>query len=277
MVDEFDDYEVRFLSADQCEQAAATLRRQMGLGEDDPLPPIMEVFQRARQNIPGMGELEILPRADEFMGRADAFAKHAQCEIVAKQSICEAAIDDEPKARAILVHELAHLIFHPGPRKFRIATGNKSEGYIGPTNSAEWQADRIMRAILMPSGMAATCKSSYHLSRLARVPLDEAATRIRELKEGQPRVPTPAIELQLAQLRLQSTPRDGGTQRAKLEADALKLALWSKLPTIDGEPPRENRNCGGYRIRWSEFGKTTECGWYVEGDKIASYFALKHQ
>lgn len=264
MADEFDDDGVPWHSERDCEASAATLRKLLGV-EAGPLPHIMEVLDRARQRIAEAKDLALLPRPDEVMGRALAYAKSADREIVARQSIVEGAIDDEPLPRYVLIHELEHIIFHKGPRKFRIATGNQRLKFLSDQTSAEWQADYIARAMFMPPEMVQAAESSADLARTARVPLAEAEARTRQLwgrhvsvfdKSTEPSTSTQPV-----------TPLS--------DFDALKLRLWKDLPTIPGEHAAKSRLCGMFRILWSEYGLTSQCGWFLDRGKIVASFTFR--
>jgi len=272
--DEFDDYEVRWMGEEACERSGATLRDILGDGRKR-LPHIMNVLESARRKIPEAKDLELIVRSDEFMGRADAFAKGKDREIFVKQSVLESALEDDDAARYVLLHELNHIIFHPGPRKFRIATGNKTPAFIHKHNSAEWQADRIARAVFMPPEIVDAATSPLDLARTAGVPLTEARNRLADLRAGQPKVLPPDLQRELVAMRA-STLRPECFEKQALQSEEKKLRLWNKLPTIDRENPSECRICGKYQITWNEFERTTQCGWFIDDGRIVSSFEMKY-
>lgn len=262
MADEFDDYGVPPLNERDCEVTAATLRKLLGV-DAGPLPHIMEVLERARRTIPEAKDLELLPRPDDAMGRAHAFARSDEREIVARQSIVEGAMDDDPLSRYVLLHELQHVILHPGPRKFRIAAGNQELRFLSKETSAERQADNIARAMFMPPEMVEAAISPAELARRARVPIAEAQARFRQLRGSH--VSVFADEKPLSQIKA-----------SPLSAlDALKERLWRELPTIPGEHPEKSRRCGIYRILWADYGLTSQCGWSLHRGKIIASFSLR--
>jgi hypothetical protein len=233
----------------------------------------MQVFQVAREKLPEARGLEIVVRPDEAMGRALAFARPQGKEIFVRQSVLEGAIADEGEARFILFHELVHVIVHCGPRRFRIAGGNKSMEYIADDESAEWQANRIARAAFMPSEMVLSTRSPRDLAQMAGVPLPEALARFQELTALQAREVSPSLRLEIARVRALDASSHRTSRRSEFEV--LKFELWNALPVVEGEPPAETRLCGIYQIWWSHFGKLTQCGWYIEGRTIVSYFAVR--
>lgn len=259
---EFDDYGVPTRNRHDCERSAATLRQLLDVSPG-PLPNIMEVLDRARSRIPEAKNVEILPRPDEVMGRAYAFANGA--DIVARQSIVEGAIDDTPLSRYVLCHELVHVIFHPGPKKFRMAGGNEEFRFLAKETSAEWQADYIARAMFMPPEMVGGAANPQRLAALARVPLAEAIARSELFRVN---AAAPAVDSDFF-----TPPTSGRSNKSPL--GELKARVWAQLPIIPGEDPAENRLSGLYRIKWSEFGLTSQCGWYLERGNIVAFFSKR--
>lgn len=262
MSDEFDDYAVGRLNAEECEISAANLRRLLKVEPGAALPPIMEVLTLARSAISKAKSMELLPREDEFMGRAQAFAKDG--DIVARKSIVEGALTDNPLARSVLVHELVHVVFHPGPRKFRIATGNITPTYISDEISAERQACRIGGALLMPVEMVMAASNSHELASTARVPREDARERFASMR------PPKRVS------QLINPISDLTTANAAVSELGKKFLLWNKLPLVPNEPPERYRLCGPYQIEYADFGKTTQCGWFIECNEIKSFFATRY-
>lgn len=263
MVEEYEDGGMPWLGEQDCEASATTLRRLIGVGTG-PLPHVLEVLERARKNIPEAEDLAVLPRPDELMGRAHAYAKSAEREIVARQSIVEGAIDDEPLSRYVLVHELQHIIFHKGARRFRVAGGNEKIKFIAYQTSAEWQADYLARAMFMPQEMVKEVLSAAALATLARVPLVEALARFRDVRGHHISVFNP-----------DTLPAISSRHAPTCDFDALKLRLWNALPTIPGEDPSKSRLSGIFHVRWSEYGRTSQCGWNLEQGKIIAFFSRR--
>jgi len=261
VTDEFDDYPVQWLSEEGCERSASAQRKMLGI-DVGPLPHIMEVLELARKRIPKAKGLELLARPDEVMGRAHAFANSQDGEIVAQQTIVEGALDDAPLSRYVIVHELQHIVHHPGRRKYRVMTGNEGPKFIADGHSAEKQADMLARAIFMPPAMVWAVASPRELADVARVPLVEAEARFRQLR---------AVKKLQAE---ESAPfsHDSPPQPAT-DFEAFTFKLWNGLPKIPGEHPTVARLCGIYRILWSEYGRTSQCGWFLERGRIVAHFS----
>jgi hypothetical protein len=271
--DEYDDYPVLRRNAAECEQMGSVLRVQFG-GGSGRLPHIMELLEIARRKIPEAADLELIVLPDEAMGRASAFARSREREIFVRQAVLEGAIADSNEARFVLFHELVHVIAHPGPRRFRIAGGNKSMKYIADDESAEWQSNRVTRSAYMPPEMVQSVRSALELVQKAGMPLKEAVVRMQELNAGKGKAITPSLSLEIARARAPGA--TSRVERSKTQFEILKLALWNELPMIKGKSPLEKRLCGIYQIWWAEYGKPTQCGWYIEGRTIVSYFAANH-
>lgn len=115
---EFDDYGAVRRNADECERAAVTLREALGGKSADCMPPLMQMFENARHNVPEAKFLEIVVRSDDAMGEDTAFALPDKQEIHVRQSFVGDALQDSPAARFLGLHELTHIIFHRGRRVF---------------------------------------------------------------------------------------------------------------------------------------------------------------
>jgi Zn-dependent peptidase ImmA (M78 family) len=275
MGNEFDDYGQKRRNAEECERAGSVLRTALGGGADDRMPSLIEMFQNARKNVPEANSLDIVIRSDEAMGDDRAFAVPDEQDIYVGLAFHDEISRDSPEARFDGIHELMHIVFHRGaPRFFRKAGGNVLYAFLHDQHEqAEWQADRITRAVFMPAAMVASCDNALQLSKAAGVPLRQAVERIKELAKREPRATPDDILIKLAELA-----RDGSASSAELrrrQAELLKMQLWSELPAVEGEDKATVRKCGSYQIFWNEFGKTTQCGWFIENGHIVSHFSLR--
>lgn len=272
MPNQFDDHFVPRLSDEECEKRGSFLNTSLG-GGGGKLPPLMDALACLRSNVPSLNGLELVTISDEAMGRARAKARPDQLDIVVGVTLLGEIIDDKENARFDLTHELAHILWHKGPEeKFLIEGGNKVFPSQYENENAEWQADRIARAALMPPSMVGLSASDHELAIAARVERKQAYLRRDDLSARAAKVVTPALALKIAQFKQAA----GVPDSAREQRDLLKLSLWNKLPTILNEPPEHDRQCGKYRIRWAEFGKTTECGWFIEGGRIRSFFGSRY-
>lgn len=236
------------------------------------LPPLMDGLACLRSNVPPLNGLELVAVSDEAMGRARAKARPDELDVIIGVTLLGEIIDDKENARFDLMHELAHILWHKGSaEKFLIEGGNKVFPSQYESENAEWQADRIARAALMPPSMVVSNASDHELAIAARVERKHAYLRRDDLSARDAKVVSTGLALKIAQFK-----NAVGTQAKLAQRDLLKLSLWNKLPTISDEPPEHNRQCGMYWIRWAEFGKATECGWFIEDGRIRSFFGARH-
>jgi Zn-dependent peptidase ImmA (M78 family) len=265
-----DDFGGTSFSFEQCEIAATELRRLLGCHSNDPLPAISSVLAQLR--------IDILVRSFDEMGDSAAWAKPDDSEIHMREDIFLDYIVDGPAGRFCAAHELGHICFHKGHvgpvRFFKKARPIERLAFLSDDTSVEETADRIARALFMPKAMVANAKTARDLAQLARVPIDVAVKRIKDLAERNAGTVSPEIRFSISKLKESVNPRKSLGNAPSMVV--LKLELWNALPTIAGEDPNQNRSCGSYWIRWSEFGRTTQCGWFIESGTICSYFAQRH-
>lgn len=267
----FEDTGATHRSAEECERIAHKLRLSLGCGEGEPLPPIIVALENARSNITQLKELELIVRSDHEMNRAHAIAHPEKKEIDIRDSDVDAIMQNTPEIRFAILHETIHILLHTGQDKFfRIIDGNIIYPFLSVEASAEWQADRIARAILMPPEMVARTANPLELANISESPLNQAIVRVNELASKNGKLASQSIANAISKLRL--TTAATSAEVAKREAEDQKLVLWSDLPCVEGEDPRNVRLCGRYQIFWDEFGKTTACGWFIEKGKIRTHY-----
>lgn len=272
MATNFEDTGATQRNAEDCERIAQVLRPLLGCGEGERVPPISAALNLGRANIPQLKELELVVRSDYSMGRAHAAAVPDTLEIEIRESDVDAIMVDAPKMRFAILHELTHVLLHTGQGKFfRVAEGNVVHSFLGHDNDrAEWQADRVARAILMPREMVSRAANAHELAQLSGSPLREAIARIKDLTPPKGHTTPQSVVNAISKLKLNAATTPA--ERAKLEAEDRKLELWSSLPAVAGEDKCEVRLCGKYQIRWSEFGRTTGCGWFIENERIHAHY-----
>jgi hypothetical protein len=265
---DFEDYGSRHLSFEACEQLAGRVRSFLGCDNLEPLPHISEVLSRF--------DIVPMPRSHGFMGDALASARLQTKDIDVREDLVDEILKDTRVARFTLLHELAHLIDHgklDASKLFRKASGNQRLRFLGDDESVEGQADDIADALAMPVDMVLKCGNAKELSELARMPLQRAFTRFNRVRSRFARKISQTASKQLSELRAQSAQTPA--QKRALEHEAKRLRLWLNLPSLDREDPSQVRLCEGFRIHWGEFGRTTMCGWFIENDKIVSFFASR--
>ena len=271
----FEDFGAKRRNAEDCERIAEQIRAALSLGADERLPPVMELFARAREALPEARSLDLHIRDDAGVADGTAVAHPDSCEIHVGMDFVDGALTDRADVRFVAVHELMHILFHRGaPRYFKKPGGNVLVPFIQDKHeSAEWQADRLARACLMPRSMVEHFPDAYALATAAGVPWHEAKERTSELTPLKKRQTPPEVQNAITELERQAA--KGTAAQARAEANQLKLRLWNALPTVQGEEAALVRRCGKFQIHWLEFGKTTGRGWFIESGKIVSFFAIQ--
>ncbi len=259
-------------SADECERIGAYLRRTAGCDNEDRLPAILIVLDRARENVPELSGLLLTVRPAPMMETKRGTANPDDREIEISEEDLDGVVADEPEIRFTLAHELVHVLLHTGQGKFfRMTDGNIVYPFLREDDRrAEWQADRIARAMLMPPAMVARAKSARELASMSGSPLAQAFARIQELTAHQGKATPKSVLGELSKFRLSTA--SSPNEILKLQAESEKLRLWNNLPKVQGEQPQQVRMCGKYQIFWKEFGQMTGCGWFIEDSQIHAYY-----
>lgn len=272
---DFEDFGAKRRNPEDCERIADQIRVALGLGADERLPPVMELFAKVRETLPEAQGLDLHIRNDAGVADGTAIAHPDSCEIHVGMDFVDGALTDRADTRFVAVHELMHILLHRGaPRYFKKAGGNILVPFIRDKHeSAEWQADRVARALLMPRSVVERFPYAHALASATGVPLDEAKNRIAELAPTRKRQTPPDVQSVINSLDRQAA--KGTAAEARAEANQLKLRLWNALPAVQGEDPTLVRKCGSYQIHWAEFGKTTGRGWFIDRGRIVSFFAIQ--
>ena len=274
---DYEDFGAIRRNAEDCEQAAEQLRMALNVGPNDRLPPVMELFERARQSLPEAKELDLVVLDEKAGLNGAAVAYPERREIHIDMNFVDRALVDDVDARFVGAHELMHVIFHRGaPKYFKKPGGNVLVPFLRDKHeTAEWQADRIARALLMPRSFAQMFTNAYELAKAAGAPLIEAEKRMIELLPSRARKTPNSVARLIADLNLKT--QKGVLAERKAQAASLKLDLWNALPVPPCEDSEAVRICGKYQIHWNEFGKTTGCGWFIENGAIVSFFATQNR
>jgi Zn-dependent peptidase ImmA (M78 family) len=166
-----------------------------------------------------------------------------------------------------LVHELCHVVLHPGAPKARMAAGNNGEKFIRPFNSAEHQAGYMAAAFLMPRQVARRASSVRQLQIACRVSAKAAAIRFSECQ--------PKQELEFVRAELQRLERALAiAEQRQRTQDREEMVAWERAAHIPGEDPMSYRiSADGFRIRRRDLrNRNSQCGWFVRDGRAYAYF-----
>jgi hypothetical protein len=270
-----EDYRVKSRSNEELESIADAWRK--ALVGDDPRPDVFHVLEKARE-FTVTQDLELIARPDAEMGRRLAYAisdENAR-RIFASESVIQAAKNGEPRFITTLIHELSHIILHPGAApKPRLATRNKTPAYIAPHESAEHQARVFTAAFQMPRTQVRTLSSAAQIKERFGVSEEASIYRYREVIErSRPReIPEkarallnehrPTVLRRVPERRPEYLP-----VRAKSKVDEA----WEAARTAPEHSPVEYRlSSKGFLVKRSDYLKMTALGWFVSSGQIHAH------
>jgi hypothetical protein len=136
-----EDYRVPSKSDEEIERIADGWRSALCDGMTPPLDALALLAKAGLEFRQTMG-LKLIEKPDQEMGQRQAYAisedksaKDKSHRIFVRSSIIQRAKNRDPYAIGTLIHELGHIILHPGAApKARLAISNKTPPYIAPTN-----------------------------------------------------------------------------------------------------------------------------------------------
>jgi Zn-dependent peptidase ImmA (M78 family) len=267
-VDEFDDYPVTPRSDKG--RLAAAIRKQLGMS-DTGILSAPETLERLRD----LHGVEIVVRPDVEMGRKEAYVTSKPDRIFIAESTFRSIQEDEGRGRMTVAHEAIHFFAHPGAPKARTADGNKTRKFIKPHESAEGQARVGAAALLMPRQVLALVTSARELQIRCGVSMQAAEIRFGQWSrktKGRPELPF--VRAHIDHLKSMASQRGNEAKSAK---GRLARSLWQGLPIIECEDPSCFRMCSHrtYEVAWSEFERMTECGWFIQNEKVVAWMAIR--
>jgi hypothetical protein len=260
---ELDDFPVPPKSIKDIEGSAASCRGKLP-SPSEPSPDVMGLATYLGEHAENSFVIEAVP--DEQMGRAAAYVSKDSKRILIKQTVFHAANYGDSDANFIVAHELGHLVL--GHTKLharqmnRMVDGNIKVNFIREPESAELQASAWARAFLMPLEIVQKVKSPEQLAGLCKVPLNQARLRWREVREF---LSGPRRSLDVV-APIPARQNIAGARRV-----SPANAAWDKALPIAGEDPAEFRQTrNGFRIKYSEYERRTQMGWFVRNGEAIS-------
>jgi Zn-dependent peptidase ImmA (M78 family) len=259
---EFEDYHVSGRSNDELERAADELRAQLGFALDE-IPSARQIMDRANAKL----GVEVVVQPDTEMGRKEAYATSAPPRIFLRQSVFDACERDDPRARMTILHELSHIVLHPGAPKARMATARQAKLSIRPFNSAEHQAGVMAAAFLIPREIAQRASSVQQLQIACRVSAQAAGIRFSQCR--------PKQELTFVRAEIERLERATAVADERQNTqDREDMIAWERSAHIPNEDPMSYRkSADGYRIKRSDLrNRNSQCGWFVRDGRTYAYF-----
>jgi hypothetical protein len=240
-------------------------------------PDILELVAKAGQEYKDVAGLHVVYLPDEEMLDDEARTEFDPLRICVRRSLQDDAVNNVPKLRGTLAHELGHAVFHSGLPKSRKAPGDGKTAYLAAFKPIESEAWIFARAFLMPSWKLAEVSSALELSLRCRV-----TTRLAEIRyanASQPllkRAEPAGLREALHKLRSAgSLP----TYDPRVKAERDRHAAWARARHIQDENPLHVRRSDdpgtGYRVRWQDYGNAlSPFGWFVSDGQVLAYYAV---
>lgn len=255
---------------DEIERMAEGWRKALD-PEDEWAPHVMRLLEKAAKEFKHTSGLSIRFRPDSEMVDHEARAETDPPTIFVRESLAADAEANRPRIRSTLIHELAHVILHPGVPKFR-----KHSGATALVVSRRWEAEAwsFARAFLMPSWKVAQVESAEALALRSRVSLYIAKIRYeRSSRASTSRPELPEVRTLLDTLK---KPPAQKTEEAKSRKQTAAQLIWETLPLAPGEDPAQYRLCSQrtYLVAWAEFDRFTQCGWFLVGGRVVAAISI---
>ncbi len=262
-MDQTDDYGVPRRSNADIERVAEALHAKIA-GTGNPMPRITNL-DKFIEETPALQGITIVVRPDNEMGNAEARAFPKAKSIHIKKSIREQIEANVPRSTMTLFHELAHLLLgHPAPAA-RLQAGNLLKSFRSASESAEHQAKYFAACALMPTHIVMACLDPVQLAAKCGVSKESAQYRFAEVKSRNAKKP----ELPFAEL-IESV-RSAKPVTFTSTRPTEQQVAWSTLDAIPGDDPNVYRRTRtNYRVKYSDFKRTTDLGWTIEQGVVVS-------
>jgi hypothetical protein len=263
------------MSNDELEAVAQSWRG--ALVGPNPRFDVFQVLDKAGREFRLTQGLELIPKPDAEMGGKQAYAVSVggSLRIFAAQSVIDQAREGIPRAVTTLIHELFHIILHPGAApKARMATTNKTPEYIAPHESAEHQARVATAEFQMPRKEVLKLSSAMQIQERFGVSSEAALYRYREVVEKVTRRDIPNLpSLYLAERKLAKPARlSSATAFAPVRSKTREEKIWDAAPTAPDHDPSEYRlSRRGFLVRRSEYLKMSPLGWSIVAEQICAF------
>ena len=157
-------------------EAATQLRERLGCSSQYSIDLIKILEFQMDRLFPGFNLIVV--EDGQLPSTVLALARGQPPEIIVRETIYEGALNQEPRARMVLAHEIGHL-----------ALGHTGIRARSPTRSirstvAEHEANRFAAFFLAPAHLAKDCKNAAEISARFGISRQAAEIRIQELNLG---------------------------------------------------------------------------------------------
>lgn len=168
-------YEVAPLSANAIRMEADRVRKVLKI-ENEPAPNLC----RFLEGLLNFGiTVDVRDDARKELGAIEALTVPDQLLIVLTEETYTKAIENDPRTRFTIFHELGHLVLSHSKTMHRSGAEN-----LKPFQDSEWQADQFAAEITMPLSLIRSYQlnSALAIQELFQVSAGAAETRYAKLK-----------------------------------------------------------------------------------------------
>jgi hypothetical protein len=180
------DYRVKPRSDLETRRLAKGAREYFGVSAQHRVDVIACLNRNTVRTVMGGKRLNFQVRPDREMSGNDGSTSYGKgiVTIAVKQSVYDAALMGDGRARNTLAHELGHAVMHDGPPMARRVEGSLRPGWIKPFESAEHQAKVFAAAFLINDTIGSTFFNAEDISVEFGISLESATIYLKELAEG---------------------------------------------------------------------------------------------
>jgi Zn-dependent peptidase ImmA (M78 family) len=276
-----EDYRVPSKSDEEIERIADAWR--CALCDEGRNPPwdVLALLAKAGLDFKHTMGLQLIEKPDQEMGQRQAYAisedksaKDKSHRIFVRSSIVRRAKNRDPYAIGTLIHELGHIILHPGAApKARLAISNKTPPYIAPHESAEHQARVFTAAFQMPRDEVLKLSSRQQIKDRFGVSLEAATIRYQEVVEKSKSRNLPNwIGRYLGERRQKSREDTRVTSYTPARRKSNEELIWDAGTIAANHDPTQYRySRRGTLVQRSEYLKQSYFGWFIVGDQICAH------
>jgi len=172
-----DDFKVDGRSTKDIASITLAWRDTLGVA-DQWAPSVVSLLELRLPRI--VKNFALVVRPDTEMGDAEAYTEFDPPHVAVRGSVYAMALRDDGRSRMTFVHELGHLVMHPGAAKFRSEAALKPDHTIKYFESAEWQARKFASLFLVPDHIAIQFNSAHELAECCKVSAQAAEIRFKE-------------------------------------------------------------------------------------------------
>jgi Zn-dependent peptidase ImmA (M78 family) len=200
----------------EIEEVARRLRIKLNVDRLE-RPALINIFEKGLNDL--YPDLRLIRVLDEQLPESEARTDCYEQTITVRESVYQACLRGEARARMTLAHELGHIALgHSGTRhRQNIGLGTRNE------QREEAEAWHFARVFLAPTFMAVTCKTADEIRMRFGLSGDAADIRFGQLAELAKQGTPPSERWKSTPTRKKEDPRDSQGRRILPESVVVRL------------------------------------------------------